>query len=80
MASFQELPVEKGTGYLNKAVRRVAIQEHNYVGVLRVLYRSFVFSVLSQQAWRLTRNKETKISSKAVKILVTECIVTRYLI
>ena len=57
-----------------------AIQEHKYVGVLRVLYRSFVFSVLSQQAWRLTRNKETKISSKAVKILVIECIVTRYLI
>ena len=46
------------------------------LGVLfSILYRSFVLSVLLQQAWQLTRNREIKISSKAVKILI-KCVVS----
>ena len=76
MERFQGLPVENRAGYLNKAVHAFAIQEQKYVGVLRVLYRSFVSFALSQQAWRLTRNRETKISSKAVIIFVTNVLLS----
>ena len=73
MVGSQGLPVEKWTDYLSKTARFFFMQELNnsvVLGVLfSILYRSFVLSVLLQQAWRLTRNREIKISSKAVKIL-----------
>lgn len=80
MAGFQGLLVEKGTGYFSKTARFFFfMQELTNSVVLGVvfstLYRSFVLSVLLQQAWRLTRNREIKISSKAVKILI-KCIVS----